>query len=263
MKQRNKAFTLIELLVVIAIIAILAAILFPVFARARENARRASCMSNLKQIGLGAVMYRQDYDGHFPQAYPKESGNPITDTDKSMPSGVFTTYIAAYGHYRSWMDLIYPYVRSTQIFVCPSATSDLTYPSYGYNQAFSGIGSNCYYFDSPDAPGCYNQSLNESAVTRPSEVIMFMDNNRQYSLTTAPNNMNEALNPGSTKVTPHLDGGNRAYVDGHVKWLTAAKIYHLYTDTTACNPKNPTVSTSSNSSGYINYCDPSWNPYIQ
>lgn len=72
LKRRNKiklstnAFTLIELLVVIAIIAILSAILFPVFGRARENARRSSCQSNLKQIGLGIMQYVQDYDGYYP-----------------------------------------------------------------------------------------------------------------------------------------------------------------------------------------------------
>jgi prepilin-type N-terminal cleavage/methylation domain-containing protein len=68
-KKANKAFTLIELLVVVAIIGVLAAILFPVFARARENARRSSCMSNLKQIGLGVMMYVQDYDETYPMSY--------------------------------------------------------------------------------------------------------------------------------------------------------------------------------------------------
>lgn len=75
-KQNRTAFTLIELLVVISIIAVLAAILFPVFARARENARRASCMSNLKQIGLGFMMYTQDYDEMMPPAITVNNPSP-------------------------------------------------------------------------------------------------------------------------------------------------------------------------------------------
>lgn len=100
-----KGFTLIELLVVIAIIAILAAILFPVFARARENARRSSCLSNMKQIGLGIMQYTQDYDEKYPQAYwyKNDSGD-------------------AQG-YMQWSGSIRPYVKSSQLFVCPSDTN--------------------------------------------------------------------------------------------------------------------------------------------
>ena len=98
--NKFKGFTLIELLVVIAIIAILAAILFPVFARARENARRASCQSNLKQIGLGIVQYAQDYDGWTPA------------------SGVYAA--ATGGNVISWPTLMQPYIKSEQVFVCPS-----------------------------------------------------------------------------------------------------------------------------------------------
>ena len=92
--SKHRAFTLIELLVVIAIIAILAAILFPVFARARENARRASCQSNLKQIGLGIMQYVQDYDDKFPLT---ASGNA-----------------EVYG----WGDAIYPYIKNPQVYHC-------------------------------------------------------------------------------------------------------------------------------------------------
>ena len=91
--------TLIELLVVIAIIALLAAILFPAFARARENARRASCQSNMKELGIGFIQYVQDYDEKFPcGAFPNAAGE-------------------------GWGAQVYPYVKSTQIYVCPDDQS--------------------------------------------------------------------------------------------------------------------------------------------
>lgn len=105
--MRRFAFTLIELLVVITIIAILAAILFPVFARARENARKASCQSNLKQIGLGLMQYAQDFDGWTPGSV----------TFGQAPPGGGTT------GGRSWPSMIQPYVKSSQLFVCPSAAT--------------------------------------------------------------------------------------------------------------------------------------------
>jgi len=130
LKSKSSAFTLIELLVVIAIIAILAAILFPVFARARENARRSSCQSNLKQIGLGVAQYTQDYDESLPSSWIDEANaNP------------------AYPGTDRWMDLVQPYIKSTQIFNCPSDSGNGVpyairdpkhYGSYALNSAYYG-----------------------------------------------------------------------------------------------------------------------------
>ncbi|MDR3708825.1 MAG: DUF1559 domain-containing protein [Capsulimonadaceae bacterium] len=106
---RTTAFTLIELLVVIAIIAILAAILFPVFATAREKARQTACLNNEKQLGIAFLQYQQDFD-------------------ECNPSGA-----SQYGTGQGWAGQIYPYVKSTGAFVCPSDTSTSPVVSYGYN----------------------------------------------------------------------------------------------------------------------------------
>src|SRR5688572_551426 len=105
-------FTLIELLVVIAIIALLAAILFPVFARARENARRSSCQSNLKQLGIGFAQYIQDNDGRYPHAEDSE----ITVTGGNSQTVVYPTDDPSY----LWPIKIEPYIKNRQVFLCPS-----------------------------------------------------------------------------------------------------------------------------------------------
>jgi prepilin-type N-terminal cleavage/methylation domain-containing protein/prepilin-type processing-associated H-X9-DG protein len=113
--RARAAFTLIELLVVIAIIAILAAVLFPVFAQAREKARQVSCLSNMKQIGAAALMYAQDYDERTPRNWYGDLGMEATNYPGDPPNDRY-----------KWMDVIQPYIKNTQVFVCPSA-SNLTY----------------------------------------------------------------------------------------------------------------------------------------
>lgn len=151
-----RGFTLIELLIVIAVIAILAAILFPVFARARENARRAGCASNLKQQGLAILQYAQDYDEVMVPAWldgTTGAGNGWNGTNGSWGSDNF-----------KWMDMIYPYVKSTQVFNCPSVAnktipfyvqaSSANYGHYAANLGYRSSG------DSKNPPFSYYRSDN-------------------------------------------------------------------------------------------------------
>lgn len=120
----KRAFSLVELLVVIAIIAILAGILFPVFARARENGRRAACQSNLKQIGLGLIQYSQDYDEVLiADWYGSDAtiGHGDTLPPSSYPNVSY-----------KWEDAAFPYVKNEQVFTCPSATGDAAVPYQYY-----------------------------------------------------------------------------------------------------------------------------------
>ena len=106
LKNRRPGFTLIELLVVIAIIAILAAILFPVFAQARAKARQAACLSNMKQIGTAVIMYIQDFDDTYPPA------------QSNVPNAPASTVV-------SWPTIIYPYIKNQGVFVCPDGEDSL------------------------------------------------------------------------------------------------------------------------------------------
>jgi prepilin-type N-terminal cleavage/methylation domain-containing protein/prepilin-type processing-associated H-X9-DG protein len=268
--RQGEGFTLIELLVVIAIIAILAAILFPVFARARESARRASCLSNMTQIGLGIMQYTQDYDEHYPRAWggtgTGRTGDPNDiDTDTSKPSGIFQINAADGGvadHYRTWMDYIYPYVKSTQLFQCPSHVTGYDYPDYGYSTAFS----NYYYYGElfGGPTGMRNVPISMAAVKRPSEVIIVMDFSSGYSYTATPANMYTYASRSPSEVnynlvTPHLDGGTAVYADGHAKWRSRGIILGNVKSSsmTTCNitatPPTPATSAA---------CSRAWNPYL-
>jgi prepilin-type N-terminal cleavage/methylation domain-containing protein/prepilin-type processing-associated H-X9-DG protein len=194
----HKGFTLIELLVVIAIIAILASILFPVFARARENARRTSCLSNTKQLGLGFMQYTQDYDEKYPIiGYGPDSSNDhvIFPNGGSGPN--------------NWILRVYPYVKSAQIFACPSNTIE---PWKGAPTAPTSVAGTSYGANS----ALLTNSLVPtpiSAVQKASETVLLAD-----SAGTAPYMLYQAYAATRYVSDRHMDGANFAFADGHAKW---------------------------------------------
>lgn len=223
----NSAFTLIELLVVIAIIAILAAILFPVFARARENARRASCQSNLKQIGLGMAQYTQDYDERYPQGVRGWRTNPTVDTTPGTPAATFLTSNGDSSgnrvHLVTWMDLTHPYIKSTQIYLCPSGqTYAPEAPSYGYNGRI-GVGGDPYLGET-----ITGNAISMASVNQPAKLIMCLDHNSFTATYLSGGYYKLIINTVDEKMyTRHFDGPNMLFADGHVKWYKASSAFPM------------------------------------
>jgi len=195
----KNAFTLIELLVVIAIIAILAAILFPVFARARENARRSSCQSNLKQIGLGIIQYVQDYDEKLPSI---GTGNP---TNSAGTGG-------------SWAQRIYPYIKSSQLFACPSNTQNNT-DRDGANVSLNApiikrsYAANFHYL------GCNGDSPNAENIVQSPAIKIMVSENLSAEVGMAAGDWDTTNGFRDNGFAGHLTTMNCLFGDGHVKSL--------------------------------------------
>ncbi|BCM94365.1 hypothetical protein IAD21_06272 [Abditibacteriota bacterium] len=213
----KSAFTLIELLVVIAIIAILAAILFPVFARARENARRTSCQSNLKQIGLGILQYTQDFDEKYP-LYRVDNGTGYP------------------GNPYGWADAIQPYVKSEQLLQCPSEKTpppsvsatytkpqNIGYCDYVYNVALGSqpstttAGGSGASLSSIVTPTLCMMAIDGKIVSTSVVTNGTSDNGSSRMATRGSGGMSLAI-ANNFDTDLHLAGANMLFADGHVKW---------------------------------------------
>jgi len=230
-RRHHAGFTLIELLVVIAIIAILAAILFPVFARARENARRSSCQSNLKQIGVAMMQYIEDYDNVM-----------VADWYGDLPNEETYPINAAIPRYK-WLDAIEPYTKSEQLFTCPSAIKDLdrnndgqgdadgnaavpyvhysrlsaatkNFGSYSINHGYGANVANRTPPVSHPHPSI-NQIVTQSNIEAVATTVWVVDG-KFFSVNIANNPQTSQLEVTNQSVR-HLETINTLFVDGHVK----------------------------------------------
>jgi prepilin-type N-terminal cleavage/methylation domain-containing protein/prepilin-type processing-associated H-X9-DG protein len=247
--QSRTGFTLIELLVVIAIIAILAAILFPVFAKAREKARQISCASNLRQIGIGLIQYVQDNDENYPTGA------------QNCPLG------------QGWGGRVYPYVKSTAVFKCPDDSTTLP-PGNSYTISYAA-NFNFLRTDTTNDPNDPHTGQNLASLSSPAKTVFICETQGAYAplLDPTENNGNGGVNnvvspttngnyngtvyafngygqggrmatgclgglncsaylanstnfyEGFTGVTGiHTDGSNYMMCDGHVKWLRGSQV---------------------------------------
>lgn len=236
---RTRGFTLIELLVVIAIIAILAAILFPVFAKAREKARQTSCLTNIKQLGMGVLMYTQDYDELWPGG-----GGTMAEDDEAGYAATAGAPIGKKVPWSGWRTMVAPYVANWQVGYCPSRAGLRQYmPALGGHG-----GTSSYFYGSTYAMNCtlngrwgmnrWDGSVAE--IEAPAGTLMLYEHYtpmgfycsyyadpvfRWFGGATRAE-MEAYLNAADyiPYVAPHNGGQNVSYVDGHAKWISASAL---------------------------------------
>ena len=234
-RTQRRAFTLIELLVVIAIIAILAAILFPVFAKAREKARQISCASNEKQLGLAIMQYVQDND----ELYVVQEVNgsaPAPAVPFNPPAGT----LSPFGPYKwtanGWADALFPYVKSTQVFRCPDLSPGPNANNAGTNNEDS-TGASQYALNRWISANA-NYQTNNAQLEFPASTFLLIETYAWGASQASTNEENQwgyadtfqqqlTSGDGRQGIAPqqvHTAGSNFVFCDGHVKWIQAAKL---------------------------------------
>jgi prepilin-type N-terminal cleavage/methylation domain-containing protein/prepilin-type processing-associated H-X9-DG protein len=249
MRRTRRGFTLIELLVVIAIIAILAAILFPVFAKAREKARQAKCISNMKQLALATIMYAGDYDDHLPMIYYWyiTGGPTAADFPDCQYPGIATSLSGCY----NWATLINAYMRNRGVFTCPNWSTTQTYYvgltppplpiSYScltgskIHDDYTGMGGTqascpvCGRVCNPNYAG-FQWGAGRGGDhwgKSPGDSIMIIELKSGSGTGSGIDSWHfrwpaSYSIPGTRQV--HSDGSNYAFFDGHCKWIHASQM---------------------------------------
>ncbi len=255
-RRYDAAFTLIELLVVIAIIAILAAILFPVFAQAREQARKITCISNLKQLGTASMMYAQDYDEGLVHAGLRYPHQPTLCYEcGNNPNCLRDPYWTGPRAWVDWGPMLMPYIKSEQVFMDPSK------PDWGcWGYAMNTDSSNDDFPGAPTPPGAFETlpSVYLSQVVAPAECLVFYDSHDSNLEDPAGPNCAGHTGSGGPDteawevmntwvqaeraglqyqeqceavgvISPwrHTRGLNASWADGHAKWVRLSNLQQM------------------------------------